>query len=331
MSKVFTKDNIDDEIIKKLNHIEMISLKDGLTGLWNKEYLIEKIRENLVYKKNVGTLFLIDIDNFSKINRELGHIVGDSCLVRLSKLLKNSFRERDVVARISDDEFAIFIIGNITNNDINTISQKLIKKISTSFREMELGREFNISIGIAKSPSSGTDFLSLYKTASTVLNNSRSETHPKYTITEDEEKIQAADNVDMQIVRELIAKSSKPDGALNVENEGLRHIFQFIKRYSSRQETEIDIILFTLSNESTAIDPGILQEAMYELENIIKTSLRIGDVATKYSSCQYLVMLIGAKKSTAKEVAKRVAKNCKDLEEKYEMQVKFDMDTEFAE
>lgn len=74
------------------------------------------------------------------------------------------------------------------------------------------------------------------------------------------------------------------------------------------------------------IDPLTISNAMFDLENIIKVSLRIGDVATKYSSCQYLVMLIGAGKVNHEEVVKRVVNNYSDFAAKYNIVVKYDVD-----
>ena len=65
---------------------------------------------------------------------------------------------------------------------------------------------------------------------------------------------------------------------------------------------------------------------MFDLENIIKVSLRIGDVATKYSSCQYLVMLIGVDKINHEDVVKRVVNNYAPYAEKYNIVVKYDVD-----
>ena len=88
------------------------------------------------------------------------------------------------------------------------------------------------------------------------------------------------------------------------------NIYQVYSRYSDRKETGIEIILFTISKkDGSMIDPLTLSDAMFDLENIIKVSLRIGDVATKYSSCQYLVMLVGANKIKPQDVVERVVKN----------------------
>ena len=323
------ENSMDNDITNKLNQLDIISLKDGLTGLWNKIYLSDKVDDYVGGERNSGVLFIIDIDEFAKINEDYGHIMGDACLVRLAGVLNNSFRERDVVARISADEFGVFLVGNLTYKDINSISGKLLKAAREGFDGMKLDRDFTISIGIAKSPSNGNDFLSLYRKAVEALSRSKLNGKNSFTMADEDysgNKVMNT-NADMEIVKHLIFEKNKPIGAYKVEYDGFKHIFQFIARHSTRQETEIGIILFTISKkDGNMIDPLTLSDAMFDLENIIKVSLRIGDVATKYSSCQYLVMLIGVDKNNHEEIVKRVINNYSSFAEKYNIVVKHDVD-----
>ena len=320
---------IDSEIASKLNQLDIISFKDGLTGLWNKKYLSDKVDDYVGGERNAGVLFIIDIDEFAKINEEYGHIMGDACLVRLAGVLSNSFRDRDITARMSADEFGVFLVGNLTYKDINSISTKLLKAAREGFAGMKLGREFTISIGIARSPANGNDFLSLYRKAVEALSRVKQNGKKNFNMADEDYSKNRIMNTsaDMDIVKHLISEKNKPNGAYKVEYEGFKHIFQFISRYSARRETDIEIILFTISkNDGNMIDPLTISNAMFDLENIIKVSLRIGDVATKYSSCQYLVMLIGAGKVNHEEVVKRVVNNYSDFAAKYNIVVKYDVD-----
>ena len=321
--------SVDSDIVSKLNQLDIISFKDGLTGLWNKKYISDKVDDFVGGERNSGVLFVIDIDNFSMINEEYGHIMGDACLVRLAGVLSNSFRDRDITARISADEFGVFLVGNLTYKDINHISGKLLKAAKEGFAGMKLDKEFTISIGIAKSPANGNDFLSLYRKAVEALSRSKQNGKNSFTIADEDYAKNKVMNTsaDMAIVKRLISEKNKPNGAYKVEYEGFKHIFQFVTRYSARKETDIEIILFTISKkDGNMIDPLTLSEAMFDLENIIKVSLRIGDVATKYSSCQYLVMLIGASKVKPEDVVKRIVKNYSAFADKYNIVVKYDVD-----
>lgn len=319
---------LDSEIVNKLNQLDAISLKDGLTGLWNKKYLSDKVDDYVGGEINAGALFIIDIDGFSKINDEYGHIMGDACLVRLAGILSNSFRERDISARISADEFGVFLVGNLTYKDINSISAKLLKVAREGFEGMQLGEELTISIGVAKAPGNGGDFLSLYRKAAEALGKSKQVGKNIYTVAEEDLSSTTVNtNADMEIVKQLISEKYKPNGAYKVEYEGFKHIFRFVTRYSLRKETDVEIILFTIAKKDGGlIDPITLTEAMFDLENIIKISLRVGDVATKYSSCQYLVMLVGTNKLKPEEIVDRVIKNYSTFAEKHDIIVKYDLD-----
>ena len=320
---------MDSDIANKLNQLDIISLKDGLTGVWNKKYLADKVDDYVGGERNSGVLFIIDIDEFAKINEEYGHIMGDACLVRLAGVLSNSFRDRDIVSRISADEFGVFLVGNLTYKDINSISGKLLKVAKEGFDGMKLDGEFTISIGIAKSPANGSDFLSLYRKAVEALSRSKQNGKNNFTIADEDYSKNKVMNTgaDMEIVKHLISEKNKPNGAYKVEYEGFKHIFRFITRYAARQETDIEIILFTISKkDGNMIDPLTLSDAMFDLENIIKVSLRIGDVATKYSSCQYLVMLIGVDRVNYEDIVKRVVNNYSSFAEKYNILLKYDVD-----
>lgn len=320
---------MDSDIASKLNQLDIISLKDGLTGLWNKKYLSDKVDDYVGGERNSGVLFIIDIDEFSQINERYGHIMGDACLVKLAGVLSNSFRDRDVASRISADEFGVFLVGNLTYKDIKSISSKLLKTAKEGFAGMKLDRDFTISIGIAKSPANGSDFLSLYRKAVEALSSSKQNGKNSFTIADEDYSKNKVVNTsaDMEIVKHLISEKNRPNGAYKVEYDGFKHIYQFVSRYSARKETDIEIILFTISKkDGNMIDPITLSEAMFDLENIIKVSLRIGDVATKYSSCQYLVMLIGAHNVNPEDVVNRIVKNYSTFADKYNIVVKYDID-----
>ena len=96
MATNVSESTMDSDITSKLNQLDIISLKDGLTGLWNKKYLSDKVDDYVGGERNSGVLFIIDIDEFSQINERYGHIMGDACLVKLAGVLSNSFRDRDV-------------------------------------------------------------------------------------------------------------------------------------------------------------------------------------------------------------------------------------------
>lgn len=121
--------------LEKTNRIlNQLSLKDPLTGLWNRRKLSETIEiewnRSLRYKKPI-TLLLLDIDYFKQFNDLYGHIEGDKCLTKIGETLKNSFtRSTDLVARYGGEEF-IVLLPETEKDEAMKISETLRMKIES--------------------------------------------------------------------------------------------------------------------------------------------------------------------------------------------------------
>ena len=143
---------------------------DLLTGLNNKLATERKIKEYMrEHPNSKALLFVLDIDNFKKINDTMGHAFGDEVLRELGRYLGSNFRVTDVVGRTGGDEFTIFLKN--LKDDPTTIreSQKLIN----FFRSFQVGEyvkySATASIGAAVFPEDGKDFESMYKAADQAL------------------------------------------------------------------------------------------------------------------------------------------------------------------
>ncbi|MDR2045318.1 MAG: diguanylate cyclase [Clostridium sp.] len=142
---------------------------DLLTGLNNKVATERKIREYL--QENPGSqsiLFVLDIDNFKKINDTMGHAFGDEVLRTLGHRLKVEFRMSDIIGRTGGDEFMI-LMKNILDENILTQG----KKVENFFRNFKVGEHVKYvataSIGGAVFPRDAKDFESLYQAADRAL------------------------------------------------------------------------------------------------------------------------------------------------------------------
>ena len=136
------------------------SLTDGLTGLHNRAYLESNIHD-LLAKGTKGAFFMIDLDNFKKMNDEHGHILGDKTLQFFAETLKEYSTEKDIVCRLAGDEFVSFY-PELTDKDI--ISKKaegIIKTFCNKMEDFQYGGIVSVSIGIIVTD--GTDdYTSLY-------------------------------------------------------------------------------------------------------------------------------------------------------------------------
>lgn len=90
------------------------SIRDSLTGVFNRSGLEEMAQTLFVREKRYPTNFafiFMDLDNFKSINDRFGHAEGDLALNEFSKLLRATFRESDILARVGGDEFAVLMQG----------------------------------------------------------------------------------------------------------------------------------------------------------------------------------------------------------------------------
>ena len=115
------------EFLDKLGYfkdIEITHLSDSLTGVISRKYILDLARE-LVNSKTPFTMAILDIDNFKFFNDNYGHIIGDECLISISKALMEFVGERGLVGRFGGDEFIIIYFGDHTYEEAHKFVSSL--------------------------------------------------------------------------------------------------------------------------------------------------------------------------------------------------------------
>ncbi|MCZ2498841.1 EAL domain-containing protein [Xylophilus sp. Kf1] len=123
---------------------------DELTTLHNRAYLmaqLERIFAEPNEHKTVTVLF-IDLDGFKLVNDSLGHLAGDDLLITISRRLKSSVREADVLARLGGDEFAVLITSPDHHSLAKELPQRIIDRIKKPIRLQEQDIFVSCSIGV---------------------------------------------------------------------------------------------------------------------------------------------------------------------------------------
>lgn len=113
------------------------SIKDPLTGLYNRNYIEEMLDEvirNYIDNGIIFTVLMFDIDYFKSINDTYGHLVGDKVLVYISNTIKNSVEIKDCAGRYGGEEF-IVILPNTKEEKAIIIAEKIRKDVENLFLE----------------------------------------------------------------------------------------------------------------------------------------------------------------------------------------------------
>ena len=138
--------------------VEWLSLTDGLTGLWRRNALDEKIREELrraaSFKTTMGFM-IADIDHFKHLNDTYGHQFGDAVLARVAQLLKDGVYETDFVGRYGGEEFGI-VLPRADSAGVLRKAETIRARIEAEVFSQGLEKvRLTVSIGIAHFPRDG--------------------------------------------------------------------------------------------------------------------------------------------------------------------------------
>lgn len=142
----------NDELEVARVRIEHNALHDSLTGLPNRRYLDEMLRAHAQKGyENSGTVALlhIDLDRFKQINDTLGHAAGDAMLIHASKVLRQTCRDTDFVARIGGDEFVVVSSNAGGEDNLALLAGRFVEAMRKPL--MHEGHECRcgVSVGIA--------------------------------------------------------------------------------------------------------------------------------------------------------------------------------------
>jgi len=145
-----------DRIRKLQMTLEQMVVSDPLTGLHNRRYLMDRLKQEMQRADRHGeplAFAMLDLDGFKPINDQFGHVLGDKVLRAVGAAIAKSVRGSDIAARYGGDEFAV-ILPQTPAEGAMRVCERLLRNISEVVLEDETGKRFRVtaSLGLAYYP-----------------------------------------------------------------------------------------------------------------------------------------------------------------------------------
>ena len=276
---------------------------DFLTGLMLRNKGEAVIASKMQETK--GALMFFDMDNLKTVNDLYGHKIGDVALRSLGELLNNT-TDRITSFRAGGDEFIAFYEGASKNETL-----KLVKSIISDYAKKQAGdamlTQTSLSIGVYMTAPFDS-FDEAMSRADKALYHVKKSGKDGYAFYNDaESRNQAGESqIDLSNLISAIKTSGTYTGSLSMEYREFTKIYEYIVKVCKRYEHTCNLVLITLDTggDNTNIDD--IENAMDCMGIAIKENIRNVDVCTRYSSVQYLVILLEAGEDNIDMVMQRV-------------------------
>lgn len=185
LAKVFAKQitiAIENDMLNK--RTEDLAIKDDLTDLYNKNFILSRLAEEIkraIFYQRPCSLVVFGIDDFTKFRSEHGELATEEALKKIGKIIKDNLTPVGKAARIGGDEFAILLPEKNKRESFN-IAEEIRKKIESS-SALNSGRfALTVSAGVGENPLDGVTGDELFKKAMEMLNEARASGKNKVVI-----------------------------------------------------------------------------------------------------------------------------------------------------
>lgn len=298
-SSTSTTSNPSNNSSADSDRLRELAEHDWLTGLYNRR-AVEEAFTRLAKEKAQGIVLLLSIQNLGQLNNRFGHLTGDQILKETARILGFMFSRRDLIGRLEGDEFLIFSPGAYSADFL----ESKIMQLKNRFRSITLPSGISCRLTVY---ADGGLFRpgDTYRALMRRIDNARLERERSQ---QDQDYLNPPGVViDLKCIQQELCEQEMIPGAYCQDYESFKSIYRFVERGLRRSGREAFTILITLTDEDgTFIPLDVRKDQMQLLGTLIQNNLRIGDVYTQYSSCQYLVMVLDASAENANMIGMRI-------------------------
>ena len=189
--------------------IMQIAYYDSLTGLANREQIINRMEEELSFCKRTNRYSIVlfmDLDGFKDINDSIGHDVGDEVLIETALRIKGTLRTYDTVGRLGGDEFVALMRSttadlNALVTEVDHLLKRLLKAINQPICVRKHQLQVGVSIGVAIMPRDGHDISEVLRHADAAMYQAKNSGKNQYQFYHD--RLQKEADNKLQLKNEL--------------------------------------------------------------------------------------------------------------------------------
>lgn len=207
------------QLVSQQEQMERLANYDVLTGLPNRQYIIEKLHSELRSASdddhNVALLFF-DLDGFKDVNDSHGHDIGDALLIEVARTVKSLLRDCDIAARLGGDEFLVLVKNGTDDTKLMALAQRIIAGLSIPFEVEGWTLQVGVSVGIAKASDASYEGTTLISNADIAMYSSKLEGKGRATLftqklmDENKRKIQIAQLIPEAIEQRIFTVHYQP-------------------------------------------------------------------------------------------------------------------------
>lgn len=184
-----------------LDYVTHLATHDQLTGLTGRALLQDKTVQAVDLARRYGTkvaAFMIDLDQFKRINDSLGHAAGDQILIETANRLRRAVRSTDVVARVGGDEFVVVMPDITSVADVEQCAANLVVKLAPEISIDEHLMQVTASVGVCIYPDFATDAKHLLKRADSAMYVAKENGRNQHQIFSEDMLKETADRLSME-------------------------------------------------------------------------------------------------------------------------------------
>ena len=258
-------------------------------------------------QQHAGCMIFFDTDNLKKVNDIYGHKAGDRVLKLLGNEMKKSSKDA-ICCRLGGDEFLMFLPDKS--------KEEIISILDTIFANFKAQRDQDIEIKVSSISAGacmcqkGEKFADCYANADKALYYVKQNGKQQYAFfhqLKEEAGAYKASKKDLEQIAKALSASGNYKGALDLDSREFSKLYEYVSNIGERYKHTCHLVMVTMEASSeNMMYIEKMEQALSCMEVAIRNTIRNVDVCTRYSSVQYLIILMQAGEDNIPMVMDRI-------------------------